>query len=172
MNSTRFDAIVKGWGVHASRRTMLALIPTLGLGQAFAGTSADARKRKKRCKKKCGPCRKCRRRRCKPIADGKPCGDCAECQGGACTARCAGDETCLGNGSCGQTCAVDDDCTEAGCECNAGEGSDAVCRLAPLISLCEIAEECVATSDCPAGNVCTSACGEAVNRCFPLCPAA
>lgn len=95
---------------------------------------------------------------------------CKKCQNNVCSAGCASDELCLDNGSCGDKCPSA--ACDNGCSCNANSpGFESVCRVTNNGGICGPAKACTATSQCPAGTVCSSSCTGQTgdNRCLPLC---
>jgi predicted outer membrane repeat protein len=65
-----------------TRRTTLglaaaSLLGALGWDEIEAKKGKD--KNKKKCKKKCGPCKTCKKGKCKPVAAGTPCGEGQQC---------------------------------------------------------------------------------------------
>ena len=88
MDAQRFDWLVKSL---RTRRSVLGFAASVGvlLGAGIDETLA-------KCKKKCGPCRRCKKGKCKPKPGAPRCGPCSVCQGGACRAQCPRDR-CLEN---------------------------------------------------------------------------
>jgi hypothetical protein len=81
MDASHFDALVRLVTVSSPRRAVLRAGLTLTLVM-FSARDSEAKKRKKKCTKKCGPCEKCKKGKCKNTASGKePCG-------GNCVERC------------------------------------------------------------------------------------
>lgn len=84
MDGQRFDTLVK---TLRTRRSALSLIAGIG---AILGVRHDQAAAK--CKKKCGPCRRCKKGKCKPKPGSIRCGPCSVCQRGRCVAQCPPDE--------------------------------------------------------------------------------
>jgi hypothetical protein len=72
------DRLAKSLGTRASRRGLAAVLIAL-LGLAAAGEESDAR-----CRRRCGPCRRCRNSRCRPRPNGTPCRNGGRCRRGKC----------------------------------------------------------------------------------------
>jgi hypothetical protein len=124
MDAGHFDALVRLVTVSSPRRAVLGAGLTFALAMLGAPDS-EAKKRKKKCKSKCGPCEKCRQGRCKKIASGK------EACGGKCLPLCSSTlelevernpldcECCVANGqSFGTVCPVLAPCCSG--QCSAG----------------------------------------------------
>jgi hypothetical protein len=156
MDGQRFDHIVK---ILRSRRSMLGLIAGIGSLLAVDPDEAAAKK----CKKKCGPCRRCKKGKCKPKRGSPRCGACSTCQGGRCVANCAsadcandicvppcdppcaGGEACIG-GLCFAQC-------EPSCEAGSNQGcANGAC--ADLGGGCDVfdAGSCFSGPQCPNGD--------------------
>jgi hypothetical protein len=171
MNAFRFDVIARMVTAAASRRGLVGF----GIGAAFLEQSnlvTDAKKKRKKCKKKCGPCRRCKKGKCKPKTDGTACETCGECQGGVCVSLCQAGEQCLPNGTCATSCDDEADCPDASliCTCNIDEGFESVCRIVPNQSPdtgCDDFTPCESTADCEEGTVCSSTC--IPFKCVPIC---
>jgi hypothetical protein len=119
--------------------------------------SAVAKKRKKKCKPKCGPCRKCKKGKCKAKPAGTVCGAGAYC---------------LPNGSCATTCTTGEECA-AGCFCSA-PSVEGTRRCIELLESCDaFPQPCTSTAQCPRGRHCQfTLCGPGnihSDRCVPLC---
>jgi hypothetical protein len=125
MDDNRFDWIAK---TVQSRRVALGLaagvLAMLGL--------ADSHESAARCKKTCGPCKRCKKGKCKPKPFGTSCGACRRCEGGRCIALCQSDEGCS-NGictlRCEPPCQGDEDCFYGVCyaRCDPRCASDEGC---------------------------------------------
>lgn len=93
MDDFQFDTMTRIISTLLSRRTLAGALGLSVLGLE----SADAKKKdkhKKKCKKKCGPCEKCKKGKCKPKRAGTPCGAGQQCfVDGACKAC----DVCLGD---------------------------------------------------------------------------
>jgi hypothetical protein len=83
MDARHFDRLVKS--LH-SRRAAFGLA---AIGALFGSPLDDEAQAKRR--KKCGPCRRRRRGKCRPKPDDTPCGDCSLCRNGRCRVLCTGD---------------------------------------------------------------------------------
>ena len=123
MDDVRFDALSRIVGGKRTRRGLApALVGLTAIGGSVQALTepaeANQRKSTKR-KKRCGPCKRNRRGRCRAKADAVPCGECGVCLDGVCTpakvdcggpcmecaagARCRpkpDGAVCLGTGSC------------------------------------------------------------------------
>jgi hypothetical protein len=113
MDAEGFDRAAKLLGGGATRRGALAL----GAGVASRlGVGRDAAQAAK-CKKRCGPCKRCKKGQCKKKPGMTPCGPCSGCQEGRCVARCAGvdcvNERCVP--ACDPPCASTEDCIGGSC---------------------------------------------------------
>jgi hypothetical protein len=159
VDATRFDRLARALSGVTSRRGAsralagLALIGGMssrpGLDLALAG-----KKRKKKCKKTCGPCRTCKKGKCKPN-----------------TAACRKGQVCLGNGSCAIACGTDGSiCGAVGCggACPQSiEGSGQCAQGFPTCDL--IPQVCASTKECPVGQHCEETGCPGTFRCVPLC---
>ena len=78
VRSTRSLIGAQPWST--TRRGITRLLAGLALGGPLdlLGVKAEAK-----CKKKCGPCKRCKKRKCKPKPAGAPCAD-GTCQSGRC----------------------------------------------------------------------------------------
>ena len=133
MATTYFDALTKSLVANHSRRGIIRFLGGLTLGGPLAlMASVDAGAK---CKKSCGPCKRCKKGKCKPKPVGTACAG-GTCQGGSCVAPQSASPsapTCtdgIRNGSetdvdCGGTCprcadfkscASRDDCRRALCQ--------------------------------------------------------
>jgi hypothetical protein len=133
MDSQRFDRLVR---TLRTRRSALGLISGIA---ALLGAGRDDAAAKK-CKKPCGPCKRCKKGKCRlKKPDGTPCGDGGTCLSGTCCVPscagnacnssdgCGGDclcdrgQACLSGGTCG-ACPADAECANTPCgETNAGD---------------------------------------------------
>ena len=150
MDAQRFDTIVK---TLRTRRSMLGLVAGIG---AMLGVGADEATAKK-CKKPCGPCKRCKKGRCRPRPDDTPCGQGGRCLKGRCNpapicsavnARCSvdnpgaccsgicrgADQTCR-RGNNGADCLTDNDCISGTCVGYRCQGY-VDCTGAPLGTIC------------------------------------
>jgi hypothetical protein len=182
MDDRRFDSFVKALSSAGSRRGVLGIFgaSALGLGAFVRPGLSAAKKRNKKCKKKCGPCKKCKKGKCKPKPDGTDCGGTKVCQSGACMcpteccadADCGGLRECVANGSCAVLCA-DIDCPTAACSCTTSVEGSRHCIVG--LDCDDLLQECTSTADCPPGQHCQSTgCGPGgtlTDRCTPLCQA-
>ena len=155
MDGKRFDAAVRA--AVTSRRRILGL----ALGGAFAtigGTASAAQ-----CRKRCGPCKRCKHGHCKLKPDGSSCGAGNVCNAGVClmTGTCPDpQEYCGATNVCGP---VANDC-----RCFATAGGSSICGSFELIC-----NGCTSDADCSPGWACVSGagCGCGGNGCAPGCPA-
>jgi hypothetical protein len=149
MDAGMFDDVSRSLSVSPTRRGIARILAGITLaaplGALLDPEEVVAKKRKKKCKKKCDACSRCKK--------------------GKCRSRCTAAETCLANGSCGTTCDNDGQCAMGTCSCEAEDGGDPVCRIPA--SNCTAQPPCESTSDCAPGNVCSFLCNP--GRCFPLC---
>jgi hypothetical protein len=150
----RFDRLVKS--LH-TRRATLSLATSIGvlLGPGQHGATEARRK-----KKKCGPCRRRKKGKCKPKPNNTPCGPCRACAGGRCQALCPADD-CAGDGE------------DAVCLFACDPPCDTCSRCDRLLGQCEplcesefcVGEFCRVPCDLPCGECSTCDFGE----CVPLC---
>jgi hypothetical protein len=104
MDAQRFDRLAK---TLRTRRSALGLVAGFA---ALLGVGHDEAAAK--CKKKCGPCKRCKKGKCRlKKPDGTPCGGGGACLAGRCcvpdcTEGCDSDDGCGGDCSCdrGQAC--------------------------------------------------------------------
>lgn len=168
MDASRFDAMTRSLTGDSTRRTLLGLL--LGASSATLGV-ADAGAKK--CKKPCGPCKRCRRGRCRRKPNGTDCGGGNVCCRGKCLECCvsadcdiAAGEECLLNGSCAKRC------TQGGTECAPPCGcslpnEEGTRHCIANLQACPT-RTCSSTAECPLGQQCQDClAGEPV--CFPLC---
>jgi hypothetical protein len=173
MESTRFDRLIRIFSQHVTRRTALGFLSALGLADVLT-PEAEGKKRRRKCKR-CGPCRRCKRGRCKPKANGTACGACATCQDGQCEAGCPGELSCQNNVCgcppgqkiCGDECIAETQCCgdcpqgQTCCE-NVGECKD-------LRNDDDFCGQC-ANGQCPGGAFCANgACGLTCNVIGEIC---
>jgi hypothetical protein len=102
-----FAARLRVLAVVPSRRTIVRTVGGLLLAGPIAAlrgvtTTEGKKKRKKKCKPKCGSCATCKKGKCKPKAAG------IACEGGG---------LCLANATCATTCEVAEQNCPAGCKC-------------------------------------------------------
>jgi hypothetical protein len=151
MDAERFGAAIRRVTISGSRRVVLGIGLTHLL--SLLGTrSSQARKRKKKCKKKCGPCEKCKKGKCKNTASGK------EACGGKCVPACLSTPDlvairnpltcgcCVPNGQSlgGNFCPAIDLCCSARC-------SSGVCIALDQGEACDFDAQC-ASEDCENGE--------------------
>jgi hypothetical protein len=175
MDANRFDALTSRIP-HRLRPPLLAAgLLWLGAWSHVTPELANAKKKKK-CKKPCGECRRCKKGKCKPKPNGTACGP-GTCQGGTCDCPtdccsdqdCGGGAVCLANGSCALICTAQEDCPE-GCQCShpSVEGPTRCILSDP--GQCEFLPECSSTVNCLEGRQCQqTSCPGNPNRCVPLC---
>jgi hypothetical protein len=120
MDDRRFDALARTLTTLSPRRAFLRLV-SAGALSAMAGVFGGASRHdaEAKCKKSCGPCRKCKQRKCKKKKpDGTSCGNGGRCRSGqCCMPRCVG-KPCGDADGCGGTCTAQQGCTTG---CSAGE---------------------------------------------------
>jgi hypothetical protein len=157
MDGQRFDRLVR---TLRTRRSALGLVAGIG---AMLGVGADEATAKK-CKKPCGPCKRCKKGKCKPKPGAPRCGPCSTCQGGRCVAGCASadcvNDICVPG--CEPACADTEDCIggfcfakcESPCEAEGNQG----CADGECVDLgvgCTIGEgegACISGTQCPDGD--------------------
>lgn len=157
MHPSLFDALTRSLPAARSRRAILILglaLPSWS-GLIPGREEATARQRK-RCRKPCGPCRRCRRGRCQSRPDGIACGDGKACVAGVCRLippTCSdgiqnSDETDVDcGGSCGSTCINGRACAGDG-DCQSGHCVSLVCRECAAPAHCGAGRDCVGGSCC------------------------
>jgi hypothetical protein len=181
MDSDHFDALSRALYTrrHVVTRTAgfaaATLAAVLGLGHPH---EAEAK-----CKKPCGPCKRCKQGKCKPKPAGTACAG-GTCQGGSClpaacfsqdpalvcaagcgvkadncgravTCPCPAGQTCLANGTCAGTCNSDADTCPSGCVCSALPSVEGAFRCVPKLTSCnQIPQACTRTAECPQGQHC------------------
>lgn len=121
MDAPHFDALTRRLTIGLSRRRSLVLFGILGLGGLDSSDVAAKNKKKKRCP----PCKKRKKGKCKgTLPDGAPCPG-GSCQGGRCQQGCLPTDQCCAADDCplGFLC-CDGFCSEtlfaAGAACTAG----------------------------------------------------
>jgi hypothetical protein len=147
MDGSRFDALTRVL-TAASRRSLLGAVGTTALSALLGlGPIHEAHAK---CKKKCGPCRRCKKGKCKKKKpDGTPCGPCSRCEGGRCQALCSSEhcrnDVCQTQPSCSPPCTGCSVCEKGSCrelcpsdECVDDDG-EAFCLLdcTPACNLCQ-----------------------------------
>jgi hypothetical protein len=149
MDRSSFDALARSLtGALAGTTTRRGITQLLG-GLALGGPLALLRRGEAdaKCKKKCGPCKRCKKGKCKKKAAGTACPG-GTCQGGACVPATASPPpppaplTCAE--VCGANCGMCFTLADGGTACG-DFGSD-----------CAAGETCLSTADCPAGKVCAT----------------
>jgi hypothetical protein len=188
MDAPRFDSLVRS--LH-TRRSVLGLVAGI---TALLGVAQDEAAAKK-CKKKCGPCKRCKKGKCKPKTGSPPCGPCSVCRAGSCVALCSaaecftsGDDpdvcirtcnppcdTCSqcnpNTGQCDPQCPVDD-CIEDFCrfQCDPPCGDCSTCVRGRCIVLCPDGVDCVDNlCQTPCSPNCPAGKGCIGGECFPVC---
>jgi hypothetical protein len=198
MDDRKFDNFVRSLSSRGSRRGLLAgFVSSLLAALAVAPNDEDAaaRNRRRRCQRRCGTCKRCRRGRCRPKPDGTTCGSGKTCQRGRCvclagTTDCGG--VCVNTatdprncGTCGKRCQINAVCMAGICDCARGSctggGPDATCCATGPICSCVTGppppqfinpHDCSNSPTCPMGTtpcvgpVC-SACCPAGSTCDP-----
>jgi hypothetical protein len=141
MDAGRFDDLLRRLPGSGTRRGALGVLAGLaGLGW----DRAAGKKRRKKCKKKCGLCEKCVNGKCKPKAD---CGT-----------------KCYPNGTCAPKCQSQPNC-HSGCYC---DFLDAHVCVKSFTSCDEVPQDCN-TAPCPVGQVCIQTGCLPGHRCAPVC---
>jgi hypothetical protein len=147
MDAARFDAMTRALHTRASRRGLARILggSALGVSVGLLGeTDVAARK----CRKKCGPCERCRRRKCVPKEEMSSCGTGQVCRGGACVSCWNGD-----NSNCCQPVPDGVNCYRATI-CQAGQcvdcDADLQCEGRCLSALCRshCYKSCLSNADC------------------------
>lgn len=196
MDGKRFDTLVRTLESRFSRRSTLGALTALAAGGVLV-EQADARKKckgnKKRCGDRCIPKKNC----CKDsnCPSGKSCigGRCIDSGGGSCPGGCPANQVCDG-GVCvaaGDVCPTAFVCngfggdapvcgSEAGggdCGCYQSTEGNSVCLNQTGIDGGSL-QECDTTEDCegfhffcrkPLSNQSGQFCGQSVGRCWPEC---
>jgi hypothetical protein len=177
MDTTYFDALTKSLGESHSRRGITRLLGGLALGGPLALLGLDEAAAK--CKKKCGPCKRCKKGKCKPKLAGTACAG-GTCQGGVCAPGagpaspppplpCTTAATCPAPPA-SQLCAQ---ATCIGGRCGIGpKAANTVCRT--IAGECDVAAEvCEGTGlNCPANQFkpANTPCTSDANSCtFDIC---
>jgi hypothetical protein len=157
MDAIYFDMFARSLMDGSSRRAALSvglggLLAVLGIRES----GAKKRKRRKKCKKKCGPCQRCKKGKCKRKAAGTVCGEGGEC---------------LANGSCAVLCTVKEECEALGSGCGCSPPSaEGVSHCYGHVNSCdEIKQQCESTAECPQGWVCQPTGCPGGHYCWPLC---
>src|SRR5215217_2410038 len=125
MDDGAFDAVTRSLTASltgsTTRRGMTRLLGGLALGGPLALVGLVGAEAK--CKKKCGPCKRCKHGKCKPRPAGTVCAG-GTCQRGACVAStpavacsCPVGKSCLSNGRCAATCDPAAQNCPASCKC-------------------------------------------------------
>jgi len=125
MDADRFDNVARSLIAGSSRRTLLGLVIG-GIAAALGVADGEARNQRKKCKR-CGPCRACKRGKCKSKPNGIGCGGTKVCQSGTCVcptqccanADCGACEICQG-GQCIAGCQGGKSCQGGTCVCHPG----------------------------------------------------
>lgn len=169
MDADRFDDVARSLARNSTRRHLFGIAAASGVSAMWPIAGA-ARRHGKR---KCGPCEKRKRGKCKPGPDGIVCGEGKICRKSKCDCQqpCGAGRTCLANGSCARVCPASFDCGP-GCGCSL-PNIDGPQFCANNEGGCmEFTQGCEGNADCPIGLHCVpSFCATPpVNRCFPLCP--
>ena len=100
MDAHRFDNLVKSL---RTRRSFVGLVAGFGV---LLGVDDEAAA--KTCKKKCGPCKRCKKGKCRlKKPDGTPCGNGGTCQSGTCCIPSCAGQACDSSDGCGGDCTCD-----------------------------------------------------------------
>jgi hypothetical protein len=185
MDGTRFDSLTRTLGALADRRATVRALSGAAIGVFAPSSGADAKKKKKKCKrgqKKCGKtccplgqfCRSGKCSICPPPLFVCPIGGCAEtlCGGQCCAVR----ETCVDN----QCAPCPDQVNSCGVDaprCNNGsgfcatsvEGGTFCVSAAPVCSPCASNDDCADGDDFAICGTCNS-CDGANRACFVTLP--
>jgi hypothetical protein len=169
MDAARFDELARNLANTSSRRRASRTLAALALGGALSVSLGDGTQAKK-----CGPCRKKKKGKCKKkLPDGTPCGgECNACLGGACGSK--PDGTACG-GECNQclsgTCGNKPGGTACGGVCNQCEGGS--CGNKPNDTACNGTGRCL-TGACNPMPTCmpafSIACFNSSQCCSGACP--
>src|SRR5215217_1712982 len=147
MDDGAFDGLTRSLTASLTGRTTRRGITRLLGGLALGGplTLLGLGEAEAKCKKSCGPCKRCKKGKCKPKPAGTACAG-GTCQGGSCvlaacisqdpalvcaagcgvkadncgravTCPCQGGQKCLANGTCAGTCNPDANTCPSGCTC-------------------------------------------------------
>jgi hypothetical protein len=174
MDHSRFDNITRVLSSR-SRRSIVRLLSAGTLAVVWEGLGgADRQGVEAKCKKPCGPCRACKKGKCKKKKpDGTRCGLGGHCRNGqCCTPTCDG-KTCGEDNGCGGKCVRDEGCA-AGQRCSI----QGVCQDSPSCSpglgQCSASDPVACHTCCPGGagdDGCpgNQVCGNGAVRCE--CPA-
>jgi hypothetical protein len=157
MASVRFDRITRVLTRAPSRRVLAGAL----LGSLLDASAPQETLAKKG--KKCGPCKKRKKGKCKSKPNGAPCGGGKVCQGGKCRCRttciiaadCCNGQDCLSNGSCAKPCTTNQECGEGcGCQLESTEGG----KFCVELLSCQQASGMYANiTGCMAGSACMEA---------------
>lgn len=96
MEGSLFDQIARGLAITPTRRSLGGLLAAAVLLAAGRAENATGKKRrKKKCKPKCGECQACKKGKCKNAADGTSCASADLCEKGKCVPlRCGNGGPC------------------------------------------------------------------------------
>ena len=155
MDSPHFDALTRRFTIVCSRRG-LGLLAALSLRGLVASNPAAAKK-----KKRCPPCKRRKKGKCKgTLPNGTPCPGGA-CQGGSCRAvPCPGQKQCEG------TCIPTDQCCTVE-NCSVDEG-DLCCNGECTFDKLETGEACIFQDTC-CSNYCQQVSNSGSRRCAATC---
>ena len=174
MESTTFDVLTQTFAIRHSRRGMTRLLGGLALGGPLALLGLS--KAEAKCRKKCGPCKRCKKGKCKPRPAGTVCAG-GTCQGGACVPTtpppppliCPSGTFALA-GRCVPGCG--EACTAKGGDCIQTFDLVQFCYPRAITSCTAVPTTCTSHADCGAQEFCTlTACGPndtIANRCMPF----
>ncbi len=140
----------------ATRRRVLRGLALGGFALAHeTGEDLAGKRRGKKRRNPCGPCRKRGKKRCKVTVG----------------AACANGGTCLSNGTCTPICTTVQECGQ-GCTCGLNVEGLGACIVWPISTCGLVPQECASTAECEVGFQCEAITCNGVpsQRCLPLCP--
>lgn len=167
MDADRFDSLARFFTDATSRRNLASLLTGTALGGALASSMIDDVKSRK---KKCKPCRKKKKGKCKgKKPDGTACGGTSVCQNGKCLPSLT--ESCSASNG---FCAVGGQAHCQGvieCGCFVTVESEAICANLLTFDGCPATTGCTASNECDDEEFCVSmpCCPDGKAVCIPLC---